>query len=500
MPENEFEKQVQQKLDGLKFDPSVEVWKNVAAAVAKRKKDRRGLAVILLSLLLIGTTIFILFKYKPDKSNDKFISNKNNTSKIDSVSESSDNHYIPSVNDPANSKKLTATTNNTNTKKIDNQQKSTGQDNGEKHNPAVKRNGTVNNNSVEVTDDVHNITAKQKYKTKQKTRVAASTNNAVDLVDEKVVSGDAENSIPRDSCLTSIDAAMTGQLTGSLVTANVDTGQRKIDTVAVNIVAYNKNDTAIIKSATSAQKNKWKLGFNFSFGATTTQNGYLGIGSGDDNKAYDYASNSSTTGATNSGQANSVYYPSLIKPAMGIVIGLFVQRDISSKTNILIGVNYKMYSSTMMIGARVDSSILGNNNSANNNMNSFYYSSGSNVQYKNSFQFIELPVSFMFNLSKQNKLPIYLNTGISIAQLIGSNALQFDTSSGRYFNNNILLNKTQFNLSAGVLFSLSRQAKNPFLIGPDLNFSINKMANSGLYKNSHYSYLGIKIQKTIGKK
>ena len=62
MPESEFEKQVQQKIEGLAFNPSAEVWQNVAVAIAKRKRTRLVFFIFFLLLLLIGSGIFITLK------------------------------------------------------------------------------------------------------------------------------------------------------------------------------------------------------------------------------------------------------------------------------------------------------------------------------------------------------------------------------------------------------------------------------------------------------
>ena len=103
-------------------------------------------------------------------------------------------------------------------------------------------------------------------------------------------------------------------------------------------------------------------------------------------------------------------------------------------------------------------------------------------------------------MNKQKKTPVYLTTGINISRLINANALQFDVTSGNYYRDNSLMNKTQLSGSLGVLFSLSSNAKNPLVIGPEMQYSFSKIANGGLYKNRHYSFIGITLQKTIGKK
>ena len=144
----------------------------------------------------------------------------------------------------------------------------------------------------------------------------------------------------------------------------------------------------------------------------------------------------------------------------------------------------------MMTGNKIDSSSYFAYNNA-------VYRAGNTNQYKNHFHFIELPVMLRFKFGMQSKIPVYLNTGLSIARLVGSNALQYNPLSGSYYIDNAIFNKTLVNVSAGLLFSLSGNANNPFLIGPEINFSLNKMAGSGLYKDRHYSYFGIQVQKII---
>jgi hypothetical protein len=67
---------------------------------------------------------------------------------------------------------------------------------------------------------------------------------------------------------------------------------------------------------------------------------------------------------------------------------------------------------------------------------------GSSNQYKNHFHFVEIPLTMRYSPGKGNN-SVNLAAGISIARLIASDALQFDTASGSYYQNNSLFNKTQ---------------------------------------------------------
>src|SRR5712671_7237178 len=61
MPANEFEKQVQRRLDDLQLNPSASVWKNVEQQI-RNKKRRRVIVFFLLPLALglFGYSIFYL--------------------------------------------------------------------------------------------------------------------------------------------------------------------------------------------------------------------------------------------------------------------------------------------------------------------------------------------------------------------------------------------------------------------------------------------------------
>ncbi|MBA2562300.1 MAG: hypothetical protein H0V14_05190, partial [Chitinophagaceae bacterium] len=80
MQENKFEKQVQQKLDELKLDPSDVVWQNIYAKIRKEKR-RRGVFIfpILFFVFLCGGTWlwFLNNQTKEQQLAKKFIAKKN---------------------------------------------------------------------------------------------------------------------------------------------------------------------------------------------------------------------------------------------------------------------------------------------------------------------------------------------------------------------------------------------------------------------------------------
>ncbi|MEO5891782.1 MAG: outer membrane beta-barrel protein [Ferruginibacter sp.] len=504
MQENNFEKQVQQKMEELRLTPPDEVWQKVAFAIAKRTKDRRILAIFVLLLLFIGSTIFIAIDHTTDKKINNTVSENNvDNRKINSYKNPADsaNRQIAVVkSDPKTGIQTIPLDKVKNTRDVEKIPQHTSVPVATtKKEPArviSKKASRLHDATVSARDSggINNKSAKLSYKTNKKVNVSIENSEPGDAISETDRPADSNKLAIEITNPPVNDVAVSGQLTDTVSKADAGVNTYLNDTLTSTVKTADKKEPSQKDAITQKQQNKWKLGFNFSFGATTTQNGYLGIigfSNSDALKAFDPAPSNSTGG--NVGQGTYSYTPSKIKTGTGITLGAFVQKNISPKTNILLGFNYKAYSSSITIGNKLDSF-------STTNFNSTFYRTGSITKYKNYFHFIELPVTIQYKLSKQNKLPVYLSAGVTVSRLISSNALQFDIVSGAYYKDNSLLNKTQVNISLGFLFSLSGSSKNAFLIGPDINYSLNKMADSGFYNDRHYSYFGILMQKTIGKK
>src|SRR4051812_47634588 len=72
MRKADFENNVQQKMQELRFSPSDEVWKRVEAGIAEKRKRRPVLLWLTLGTVLIGGTIFWL-----SHSSSPYLANKN---------------------------------------------------------------------------------------------------------------------------------------------------------------------------------------------------------------------------------------------------------------------------------------------------------------------------------------------------------------------------------------------------------------------------------------
>ncbi|MEO6729737.1 MAG: outer membrane beta-barrel protein [Ferruginibacter sp.] len=490
MPENNFEKQVQQKLDDVTITPSAEVWQKVAVTIEKRKGSRRIFAIGLLLVLFTGAATFILFKRTADKNISNGFAKNSNNNELDADKKSAKRIPTQTITAPTITTKPSAEKHSGDSES--NGFPTTKKLNSRPGSPNVKSAlpfGVNELNNAKATLESFYTSGKDNYNTNAKVNTSVIPADVMDLPNKEIDSNSALMAMPDKMILVLTDDVIANN--DLLKTIDVDELYK--NEYPRNLLTVAKNDASAKVVAGLNEKSPWKMGFNFSAGVTATTQGYLGI-IGTNSEELKNNDPISYSGIGNNTQSPAVvYYPSKIKTGIGFTAGVFGEKNISQKIKILLGLNYKTYSSSVSTGNRVDS----NYNFDRVNLG---YRVGTTNNYNNKFHFIELPVTLKYNLNERNKLPLYLHMGMSLSQLIGSNALQFDTASGLYSSNNAIFNKTQLNAMAGVLISLTAHSKNPFLIGPDINISLSKIADAGLYKNRRYSYVGILMQKTIGKK
>ena len=508
MQENNFEKQVQQKMEELKLVPSKGVWQKVAGTLTKKKSGRRLIAIILLLLVLGSSAIFILFNQPANNfSDNKPAENKARVAKGNSNKNAPGSLKQPVVADNTNNNITNPTSSVTSNGGVNKNEQPVNKTSTRQKTLTVKTNKPLAANAPfgkniaeekDVKDFTINKLDKNNFKTSPKQRPHVTAAHPADL-DETITFNDSGKMIANAAIPNQDDVLISKRLPDAVSKDIIAVPPVPKDTLSVMTPKDVNIETGVKKMPAAKQKSKWKMGVNFSAGVAATQNGLLaslGLGNTDDNKVFFDAYQSGVGAGVP--PSNVYYQPAKIKSGAGFVFGMCLQKNITSKANFLFGLNYKQYNSAMVIGSRVDSVANFTNNTVSSNR--FFYRTGNKTNYKNRFHFIELPVAIQLKLGKQSKVPIFVNTGISFSQLLSTNALQFDLLSGSYYSNNDLFNKTQVNISGGLLFGLSRHAANPFLIGPDINFSVTKMAGEGLYKNRHYSYFGLQVKKGIGRK
>jgi len=443
MEQNNFEKDIQQKMGELKIAPSDSAWPNIEKNISKKNKKRRAIFIIIIVLLFLsfGGFWFINSKSnnqqkndaiagivkkgsKPTNNPDSFlkqkiidnvISSKAGTSKI--IAGNSKIKSNPSKKNTISSKKLTVN---------------------------YSRNKSTSSKPTKIEESYFDAVNKSSSSVKQ------------DIIAEKYFKKETEN-LPKEIKNDSLK------------------DEHKLQKIKTENAPA--NDSLIKKNQKKNENHPWNFGVTFTGGATTINKNSL-------EKNYLYTYQNITSGGV------PVYYPhpSEIKNSASFNVGIFLEKNISGKNKISFGISYLYFAFVNKVGATIVPS--GINLSLNASGN-FYSADSSLSSYRNQFHFLEIPITINFRINKSNRVPLFWNAGINISELISSNALQFQSNPGIYYKGNSLLNKTQFGFHTGFSVMLLAKEKIPLTIGPDFYYSPANIAYKGLYNNMHFSYIGI---------
>ncbi len=459
MEQNNFEKQVQKKMEELIIHPSESAWNNIEKRIAQKKDRKRLIFIISIFLFLVILTGFYL-DYNPWKT----------------------------ISEPKSER--SAIVNN----KV------------QKNNSSIEKPDQLNKNSIKETKksekkyaelNLKNFNSKIQHPQKiNKKSILKNEIPSVDFHKESQTANELVNDNEIKNSENSLDAPSSGRSTAKADTVNeINSNHINVESTLIKKEEENsanksaskkqiKDTIAVIESpeipASKKEKSNWNLGIAFTGGTSFAGNVPLSI-----NKSADFLSSPVTSGGSPN-QNN--FMPSKARNSLAFTSGVFIQKNIFVKSKISIGLNYKYFSTKNKVGNKFDS-VLTN-----------YYSANPLNNFHNKFHFLEIPVTFKFRLNPNKSLPFYWNVGVSISQLISTTALQFKSDQGIYYRDNSLFNKTQLGLNMGFSATLFSKSKSPVNVGPYFYYDATKISNKGLYNKTHFSFIGISAEILLNKK
>ena len=453
MEQNNFEKNVQGKLDELKIPPSDSVWVNIEKRIGKKNKDRKPIFILFFFILVFLCAAYWLFN---SSKNDGQSKNQLTELKKDSKATNNKNSFLEKNETSINrgSKNPDSTTLLMNN---------------------IKTSSTKNKNKSSITTQKPVVAEAQTerkpviFLSNNKNKSGKNENKFSNKVNSNSTIGGNESSAQKPH-LTTTDSVLEKKEIAK------DSSEKYVSQVS-------KKKS---KKLTGKTKDDWNIGFTFSSGTSMMkENSSL--------RSAFFASNP----YNNSGGIPSYYSPTEIKNSIGFIAGIYAEKNISGKKKISIGISYKYFSLLNKVGNRIDSSF---SFPPSFSLLNTAYSSAANLKtYQNNFQFIEVPISIEFQLNNNSKLPIFWEAGINISELISSNALQFNSNAGLYYSDNSFFNKTGFGVNTSLSVTFFDKAKIPFNIGPYFYYSGTSLANKGLYDKKHFSFIGIKAEILLRK-
>ena len=471
MQENDFEKNVQHRMDELQLYPSAEVWPEVERRIRKEKK-RRFIFWWPLFFLLVGGGIAagILFTNKKEKAGE--ITAKNNTAK--KLQSPPVKTIVPKPVQTLTStdtRDIPGSRNDTGIIKEDNSEAKITSGNGVKtrlpaNKPAVKEPAMIEKwekNNPGITKE--NLIITEKQNTDQNNPPAVTT-----VVQLKPV-----NDLP-DSTRGSDIAVVEKK--------EIQQKNRQEPPPQTTDSIKKEQKT----KATDKKSKKWDWGITLSGGGSTTVNGLHFF----DNKLY---SNSSLQLLGSPGTSDS-RNSSIIRPSASFGAGLYIKRPVSKKLDINIGLSYSYLSTKMTVGNRVDSArVINNYYSQGLSVNNFYRPAG-NSSYTNRYHFIGLSGDISWRIINGNALKVYWDNGLSYNRLLGSSMLHFDFNLPGYYKDNKRLIKDQLFFSTGLSIPVSKR----IIINPFASYSLTPVLKNSDSLRTHYTNYGIRFRLLLNKK
>ncbi len=510
MQENEFERKVQQKMDGLRVRPSGAVWENVEHELRKKKKRRVVFYIFLLAgLSLLGYSGYFLFNQPKQNIVDQTSTsslNKQGTGPL-REEEKTSNPVIPqneknvavhpdelsqepARKDIANDadKKLNAVDNKHQTKKVnDNILKVPVAGNSGRHH---EKTGVV------VSKATQDLNRKEPVEAVDPRNDA--TNEAGIAKNENVVGKPAVNSKIGQPGMPSLQVDEQARVVlpqDSLLDKNEKpTAGIKTDTATVA-----NNENAIVQLSPQNKKpGKLKWGFEFSAGVSDVERSALPFKSGQQ-RMYDYFSPLPIT------PGNAAYFPpvapSPIEPGFGFKLGPVVEMELSKRSTLSAGLHYARMSTKMKVGTYTNTSVVVNNAASQSLRLSAAYSGFHQKDYTSHYHFIQLPVAFHLQLNKGKKLPVSWVAGASAGYLVNTNMLLYDTAAGGiYYRDKKAFNRFQFNLHSGFALRFGNGKAVQWSVGPEVSLGMNKLVKDTYTKKQYMLYGGLTGRLIFSKK
>ena len=426
--QNDFEKRVKQKMEELDFVPSEPVWTNIEKEI--RKKDKRRFFIWLpVLLLLVGGGIY--WNYSMKKSiNDA--TEQQQLSKINSTS----NQTNPVI-------KETDKTLNANKKE---QNKSASL--------------IINADKFNINSSEHRVHSnKNIFRNEQPSRKNSLIKKKSILINKANITYVPISDIsPVDNNNSSLIENNRKDLFSIEHLLNIPQINPIFDAVEREVVKENpENERKVVVH----QKHYWVIGIEGSIGVSNQTSGQ-----GSTDKSY----TASSPGIYP--PSNSIVQSPYTK-AISFSTGLTVKRKLGKQIEFQTGITYQYLSFNVLVGQFVKQDTVVNMYA----LNQYYRNTSFSVNqtwtlsnYKNQLHFITVPLKFGFR--PFSKIPVKLSAGILLQELIHSNMLVYDASSGVYYSSIKSLNKFLISSTAGIEYSFPF-LKHTFSVGPYIDYGLS---------------------------
>ncbi|HEY0680675.1 MAG TPA: hypothetical protein VGD17_20490 [Chitinophagaceae bacterium] len=522
MQDRDFEKQVQQKMQELRFAPGADVWARVRADIQKKKRRRPVVLWLILAGLLVGSSWFLYTGMQNDnKITGQLPSDKSGSASNEKSEETTtitnpqtqkttsgtsgeqslrqpengtktsiekDKVVKSAVTEEAGNKtvsekalqkpqstesKFKPLTSGT-SKKDQNRSISDYADKGEQK--AANKNLLSTNRPVTVNNEINSLPPQAKTE--------AVVKPAENIIEKPVVQ--KEEQVTPDSRKPDVSQPMNPDTKVAIASdkdpdkkTNVEVQVKDSLTSPASPAIAMKNNSVKKKAG---QRSDWQIGISGSIGISDLGNEIF-KGTSVADLAYG--------GGAVTPAAPPIQRASEVQAGLAFNLGGYVSKSIAKKLRLKLGLEYDYFSNVINTGSYVNSTRVVNQGAALNLVNEFYIAGNTN-KFTNRYHFISVPLSLQWQINKSTKHGLIWENGISPAQMIHTNALHYDGISGTYYEEDNLFRKTQWIASSSLLFSLKLKNNLQLYAGPQVQYGLSNMVDKA-EKNKHLRYAGIKL-------
>lgn len=524
MPVNDFEKQVQQKMDELQLRPSGEVWTEVEKRIRKEKQRRRFvLWFFVTGLLLLGGTAWWMTGHTDDstaKSVAQHTTEGPSVSPNEQVNPGADNNdagnNTPVANNDVNAGTVASqqTTPATNDHPANNPATAPTipGDRRDIIKPAIGNSISTSQQKVEVFNNQPSI-ARKRGNTKDNSdnkstepspaiRNAPATVIKDDKTTEPLTGKQTDEAVQKPVANKTILTDKTGSSTIDKTSADEPKADSLLkDSLVVKIneqVAPPVTNTPLQPAKNKrAKKDKWEFGITAGGGVSTTTDGFP-IFQFEADKALYYDANVNPNALSGAYPAAYQLVPSDPEEGPYWQIGAYAKRKLSKRVGVSAGLQYSSFSTTQTIGKYIAIQTNISNSAYSSNVQ-YYYRSGDMTTYRNHYNYAQVPVALHWQVNKGNKLPITWQNGVTVGRLTKSDALIYTPNSNLFYHDNNLLNKTQFSMQTGVSAKLLSKTRHPVSIGFLFNYHFSHLQRVQTNGRDNMSSFGVNASWIIKK-
>jgi hypothetical protein len=480
MPENEFEKQVQQKMSELQFVPSAAAWEKIEKQVADKKRRRRiALWLPLLFLFFGAGGWYYTMQHKAGGTNSRpAVKTTAPETKQENANIKTENKNIHAPEVVAGDRLLEKSITD----------KSSRSAPRKKDSPASAFN--------RVTPSTENNSANTKALTGQKNKATATTRREPVVFQTKhkagVNKGQAKENTREGSMTEDKGSALTGAkrrdrnetILRKPANETTDSSQASLlnqPLVVIKQAASDSSKTLPVKDSVAAvakskparaiMHKEIEWGLNVVAGSSQISPGFPGLTFTRDALAY-----SSVPQSNGSNASGNIAYtsPSAVASHFSWSAGVVLKKPIGRTWKLNTGLNYHSYATGIELGPKIGDSAV--------------YRNGRTASYTNHVHFIEVPVSIEKQLGVHSRFS--LSGGLAFSALVASNQVRFDQQTNLYYADKNIVNKTQWSLVLGLNYRLL-QKKIHLETGPVINYQLGNAFNKDVYGNGHWFFAGM---------